>query len=128
MNRPLTTCTIIFLYLSNPCIMSALTQLNDTSSERFLKYISCQSNFLRRNQIITIQMTLFTIKENNYLHFDISAVLCTMYVETESVTFHKECPYVAKYDCDIMLIAMQIHYSKYISQKKIYQSMNNACI
>lgn len=72
-------------------------------------------------------MTLFTIKENNYLHFDISAVLCTMYVETESVTFHKECPYVAKYDCDIMLIAMQIHYSKYISQKKIYQSMNNAC-
>lgn len=83
---------------------------------------------MRRNQIITIQMTLFTIKENNYLHFDISAVLCTKYVETESVTFHKECPYVAKYDCDIMLIAMQIHNSKYISQKKIYQSMNNACI
>lgn len=98
------------------------------TSERLLKYISCQSNFLRRNQIITIQMTLFTIKENNYLHFDTSAVLCTTYVHTESVTFHKECPYVAKYDCGIMLIAMQIHYSKYISQKKIYQSMNNACI
>lgn len=40
----------------------------------------------------------------------------------KSVTFHKECPYVAKYGCDIMLIEMQILmlnlYIRY-SQKKI---------
>lgn len=68
-------------------------------------------------------MTLFTIKENNYLHFDISAVLCTMYVETESVTFHKECPYVAKYDCDIMLIANYVNnypYYIYTSAFSVY--------
>lgn len=51
-------------------------------------------------------MIFFIIKENNYLYFDILVVLCIMYVEIESVIFYKECFYVVKYDCDIMLIVM----------------------